>query len=62
MEVKVNKEKCIGCALCSNLCPDVFKMEDGKSKVKEEANFEENEDCIKESVNGCPTSAIEFNK
>lgn len=62
MELKVNKEKCIGCGLCANLCPDVFKMVEAKSKVKDEVNLEEHQSCIEEAVNGCPTSAIEFNK
>ncbi|PIR71424.1 MAG: ferredoxin, partial [Candidatus Nealsonbacteria bacterium CG10_big_fil_rev_8_21_14_0_10_37_25] len=43
--VKVNKEKCIGCGLCSNLCPEVFELaEDGKAKVKENADLEKNKE------------------
>ena len=60
MDVKVNQDKCIGCGLCSNLCPEVFKMDEGKAKVKDEANLKEAENCIKEAVNGCPVTAIEF--
>ena len=58
--VNVNKEKCIGCGLCSNLCPEVFEMTDGgKAAVKERANSEKNKECIKEAKEGCPVSAIE---
>ena len=58
--VKVNKEKCIGCGLCSNLCPEVFEVTDeGKAKVKEGVDSEGNKECIKESKEGCPVNAIE---
>jgi len=58
--MKVNKEKCIGCGFCISVCPDIFELaEDGKSRVKEEADLEKNEKCIKESKEGCPVSAIE---
>lgn len=29
----VNEELCIGCGICEALCPKVFKIENGKSKV-----------------------------
>ncbi|MDI6603120.1 MAG: ferredoxin [Patescibacteria group bacterium] len=58
--VKVNEKKCIGCALCSNLCPEVFELtEDGKAKVKEGADLEKNKECVKETKESCPLGAIE---
>lgn len=58
--VKINKEKCIGCGYCTSVCPDVFELgDDGKSKIKKDANLEENKDCIKEAKEGCPVGAIE---
>jgi ferredoxin len=61
MSYRVNKEKCIGCGYCTSVCPDVFELgEDGKSKVKENADFEKNEDCLKEAKEGCPVGAIEM--
>lgn len=57
---KVNKEKCIGCGYCTSVCPDVFELgADGKSKIKEGADFEKNKGCIKEAKEGCPARAIE---
>jgi len=31
MKAKVDPDLCIGCELCVNLCPEVFRMEDGKA-------------------------------
>jgi ferredoxin len=59
MSYKVNKEKCIGCGYCVSVCPEVFELgEDGKSKIKKDADFEKNKDCIKKAKSGCPTGAI----
>lgn len=55
-KVKVDKDLCIGCGTCEALCPDMFKMEDGKSVViGDECNAEC--DC-QEAVNSCPVAAI----
>lgn len=55
MEVKVNKEKCIGCGACTAICPDVFEFDDdGLAKaVKNEINED-----VKTAAEGCPTEAI----
>jgi ferredoxin len=54
-EVKVNEELCIGCGTCESMCPKVFKIEDGKSKVI-------SQDCAdcncQEVVDSCPVNAI----
>lgn len=60
MSYKVNKEKCIGCGLCSNLCPEVFELiGDGKAKVKEGVDSEKNKECAEEAKENCPVGAIE---
>jgi ferredoxin len=52
---KVNEELCIGCGTCETLCPKVFKLEDGKSKVISE----DCEDCdCQGAVDSCPVGAI----
>lgn len=51
----VNEELCIGCGTCESLCPNVFKIEGGKSHVI----CEECGDCdLQESVDSCPVNAI----
>ncbi len=55
--VKVNQEKCIGCGLCTNMCPETFTMnEEGKSEVINDKLT----DCSKEAAAACPVSAIEI--
>jgi len=58
MKIKIDKQKCLGCGVCINLCPEVFELKDGKSKIKEEVDLEKNKDCIKEAIDSCPVSAI----
>jgi len=52
MEVKVDKEKCIGCGACVAVCPEGFEIKDGKSHVKKAAS------CAKEAAENCPVGAI----
>lgn len=54
-KAKVNEEVCIGCGTCESLCPKVFKVENGKSKVISEDCGECN---CQEVIDSCPVSAI----
>lgn len=58
-QFKVNKEVCIGCGTCVNLCPECFKIgEDGKSET-----LENHCDCNpQEVVSECPVRAISATK
>lgn len=52
---RVNKEKCIGCGLCIDECPDSTELkEDGKAEVINQKKLEE---CGGEKI--CPYGAIE---
>ena len=57
--VSIDKEKCIGCGLCTKLCSEVFEMQgDGKASVKEDKDIP----CVKDSIASCPVSAINEDK
>lgn len=57
---KIDKEECLGCGMCVNLCPEVFELKNGKSQVKEKANLEKHKDCIKQAIDSCPVRAIKI--
>lgn len=52
-------EGCISCGLCSEICPDVFEMED-VAIVRPDASYEDNEAGIKESAESCPVEVIKY--
>ena len=53
------EDGCTSCALCEETCPDVFEMPD-EAIIKDGANFEENEECIKEATESCPVEIIKY--
>jgi ferredoxin len=57
MKVKVDEEACIGCGVCSDICPQVFEMKDDKAIVIAGANCDE-AGCCQEAADSCPTEAI----
>jgi ferredoxin len=55
--IKIDKSKCIGCGLCTSICPKIFELgSDGKSSVKNNWKGE----CYKEAAESCPVSAISY--
>jgi ferredoxin len=52
-------EGCISCGLCSDVCPEVFKLED-VAVVREGADFSAHENEIRESADSCPTEVIKY--
>ncbi len=63
MKVKVDKDKCISCGLCANICPNIFIMDkDNKSKVVKQPSNKADEACIKEAIESCPVEAISEEK
>ena len=57
MKVSLNRNDCIGCGVCCQVCPDVFSMDEagGVAKVLRE---ETDEACVNEAENSCPVSCI----
>ncbi len=57
MKATVDTSLCIGCALCADLAPASFKMnEEFKSEVKEETVADEAK--AREVAESCPVKAI----
>lgn len=52
---------CIGDGICETICPDVFELrDDGLAYVIEENPSEDLRSAIEESIEACPTEAIEL--
>lgn len=60
MKAFVDTDICIGCAQCESICPQVFKIIDGKSTVIQKPVDESNHDALKDAANSCPVSAISY--
>jgi ferredoxin len=50
---KINKNKCIGCGICANICPEGIEIVNGKAEIKDEKAI-----CLKDAANACPQNAI----
>jgi len=65
--VKVDKEKCIGCGACVGLVDEVFEFgDDDLAQVKKGLDFNKMDNDlindIKDAIEGCPTEAISEEK
>ena len=58
MKARIDKETCIGCGLCVETCPQVFKMEDDKAVVIVSGVPKDAEECCKKATDECPVTAI----
>jgi ferredoxin len=59
MKARLDRTGCISCGLCTETCPEVFRMaDDGVAEVYREDVPEEAEAAAREAQDGCPVSVI----
>jgi ferredoxin len=59
MQVMVDRNGCIGCELCVEICPEVFRMaEDGKAEPVDLEIPGEAEETAGEAEDECPVGVI----
>ena len=59
MKVDIDKEGCIACGMCVNICPEVFRFGgDGKAEPYADAQGHEAE--VAEAADSCPVSVISY--
>lgn len=58
MKAIVDEDKCSGCGMCEDTCPEVFELVDDVAKVKVDPVPAENEDTCREAADDCPEEAI----
>lgn len=58
MKAKIEREGCISCELCTQICPQVFRMaDDGFAEVYADVT-DQLVDSVLEAVDSCPVSVI----
>ncbi len=59
MKAIVDRDTCIGCSLCAEICPAVFQMDDEElAYVIVDEIPEEEESSAQEAADSCPVEAI----
>lgn len=59
MRANVDKDTCIGCGLCPEICPDIFEMEDDGLAVAQDIDISEDLlESAQEAEESCPVGAI----
>jgi len=65
MKVKIDDSLCTGCAVCSDLAPEIFELTDDMISIVKNPGAEvpgENEDAVNEAIDSCPVGCIEKSK
>lgn len=60
MKAFVDPDTCIGCSLCTQICPEVFRMEQDKAVAYVNPAPAQAKDSYKEAVQECPINAIKI--
>ncbi len=61
MKASVDREACIGCGLCVEICPAVFELDDEDiAVVKTDPVPAEAEAACRQAADACPQAAIEI--
>lgn len=58
MTVKIDRDECIGCGMCADICPAVYAMDDESIATVVAQPDAASEECAQEAADSCPVSAI----
>jgi ferredoxin len=56
--VHIDREECIGCEACVELCPAVFRFDDQEGKAEVIEGADAGEECVDEAIASCPAACI----
>lgn len=62
MNVFVDPDICIGCTLCTQICPEVFKMEQDKAVAYLNPVPAQVKDSCRKAAQDCPVDAIKISE
>jgi ferredoxin len=54
------EEDCTACAVCVDICPEVFDLPGDIAVVKEGVNLDDYAEEIKEAAESCPVEVIKY--
>ncbi|MDR3230211.1 MAG: ferredoxin [Synergistaceae bacterium] len=57
MKIFLDQQKCIGCGVCSQVCPEVFRVNE-ETSVTEVLSPDSDNPCVQEAESSCPVSCI----
>jgi ferredoxin len=60
MKATVDKDLCLGCGVCVDICPEVFQMEDDKAVAKVAEVPAGAEGACQDAAQQCPVEAIKI--
>ena len=60
MKVTLDEAECIGCETCTELCPEVFRMETLREKAEVILPEGGSVACIEDAMEACPVSCIHW--
>lgn len=58
MHAEIDREGCIGCGICADTCPEVFRMDDDNKAEAYAAITPDTMDTANEAAESCPVSVI----
>lgn len=58
--VVIDKEECVGCESCVEICSEVFAFNEEEEKAEVILPTGGSADCIEEAIETCPTECIEW--
>jgi ferredoxin len=58
VKARVDPDECTGCALCVDICPEVFKMLGDLAVAKQDEVSSGTEESCMQAVEDCPVEAI----
>lgn len=56
MRVSIESDKCIGCGVCIQICPNVFSLDEAQGVAR--VLRPEGSECVEEARDSCPVSCI----
>jgi ferredoxin len=62
MKATVDKDLCLGCGLCPEICPEVFEMQADKAVVMIDSVPDGVGDSCRDAAQQCPAEAIKISE